>query len=51
MSRSELAERIGVKQNSLGQYKRPNPTRCFGTARGWFPESWTQGTRHGQSEG
>jgi hypothetical protein len=37
LSRSEVAERIGVKSSSLGRYRLPEPDAEIGTVRGWLP--------------
>lgn len=39
LSRSELAERIGVKPDTLGRYKLPEPDAMIGAVRGWLPET------------
>jgi len=35
----EIAERIGVKQTSIGGYKLPEPDALIGDVRGWLPET------------
>lgn len=45
LSRTEFAERIGVKPATLGRYNLPAPDAMIGTVRGWKPEtvdSWHQ---------
>lgn len=37
LSRTEVAERIGVKPDTLGRYKLPEPDAVIGTTRGWLP--------------
>lgn len=37
LSRTELAERIGVQPTSLGRYKLPEPDAMIGATRGWLP--------------
>lgn len=39
LSRAELAERIGVKPDSLARYKLPAPDAMIGTTRGWLPST------------
>lgn len=39
LSRSELAERIGVKPDTLSRYKLPEPDAMIGTTRGWTVET------------
>ncbi|GAA1671157.1 hypothetical protein MMUR_47760 [Mycolicibacterium murale] len=39
LSRTELAERIGVKPDTLGRYKLPEPDAVIGTTRGWLPDT------------
>lgn len=39
LSRSEVAERIGVKPDTLGRYKLPDPDAMIGSTRGWLPET------------
>ncbi|WP_029116865.1 helix-turn-helix transcriptional regulator [Mycobacterium sp. URHB0044] len=39
LSRSELAERIGVKPDTLGRYRLPEPDALIGTTRGWLPKT------------
>jgi hypothetical protein len=36
LSRTEVAERIGVKPDTLGRYKLPEPDALIGTTRGWL---------------
>lgn len=36
LSRTELAERIGVKPDTLGRYNLPEPDALIGTTRGWL---------------
>ncbi len=35
LSRKEVAERIGVKPDTLGWYKLPEPDATIGNVRGW----------------
>lgn len=35
LSRAELAERIGVKPDTLSRYKLPEPDAMIGDTRGW----------------
>ncbi|OJZ68180.1 hypothetical protein BRW64_00870 [Mycolicibacterium diernhoferi] len=37
LSRTELAERIGVKPDTLGRYNLPEPDALIGKTRGWLP--------------
>lgn len=37
LSRTELAERIGVKPATVARYKLPEPDAMIGTTRGWLP--------------
>jgi hypothetical protein len=37
LSRSEVAERIGVAPDTLGRYKLPEPDALIGSTRGWLP--------------
>lgn len=37
LSRTELAERIGVKPDTLSRYNLPEPDALIGTTRGWLP--------------
>jgi len=39
LSRAEVAERIGVKPDTLGRYKLPEPDAVVGTVRGWLPKT------------
>lgn len=39
LSRTEVAERIGVKPTSLGRYSLPEPDALTGDVRGWTPET------------
>lgn len=39
LSRTEVAERIGVKPDTLGRYKLPEPDATIGKTRGWLPET------------
>lgn len=39
LSRSEFAERIGVKPASMGRYKLPEPDAMIGDVRGWTTET------------
>lgn len=48
LSRAEVAERIGVKPDTLGRYRLPEPDAMIGTVRGWLPatiDAWHAG-RH-----
>jgi len=39
LSRTEVAERIGVKPDTLGRYRLPEPDAVVGTVRGWLPST------------
>lgn len=39
LSRTEVAERIGVKPDTLGRYNLPEPDAVIGTVRGWLPRT------------
>lgn len=39
LSRTEFAERIGVKPSTLGRYKLPEPDATIGEVRGWTTET------------
>lgn len=39
LSRAEFAERVGVKPDSLGRYKLPEPDAMIGSVRGWTEET------------
>lgn len=39
LSRTELAERIGVKPDTLSRYKLPEPDAMIGSTRGWTVET------------
>jgi hypothetical protein len=39
LSRAEVAERIGVKPDTLGRYKLPEPDAVIGNVRGWLPRT------------
>lgn len=39
LSRAELAERIGVKPDTLSRYKLPEPDAMIGDVRGWTVET------------
>ena len=39
LSRAEVAERIGVKPDTLGRYRLPEPDALVGSIRGWLPET------------
>ena len=39
LSRTEVAERIGVKPDTLGRYVLPGPDALIGTTRGWLPST------------
>lgn len=44
LSRAELAERIGVKPDTLSRYKLPEPDAMIGNTRGWTEatvEAWS----------
>lgn len=48
LSRTEVAERIGVKPATLSRYKLPEPDAITGTVRGWLPatiDAWQAGRR------
>lgn len=45
LSRTQVANRIGVRAATLSRYKLPPPDATIGTARGWLPETidhWQQ---------
>lgn len=42
LSRSEVAKLIGVKPDSLGRYKLPDPDAMIGSIKGWLPETIEQ---------
>lgn len=37
LSRREVAERVGVKPDTLGRYRLPEPDAMIGDVRGWLP--------------
>lgn len=39
LNRAEFAERIGVKRNTLWQYKLPPEDAIIGDRKGWLPET------------
>lgn len=39
LSRTEVAARIGVKPDTLGRYRLPEPDAMIGTVRGWLPDT------------
>lgn len=39
LSRTEVAELIGVKPDTLGRYNLPEPDATIGKTRGWLPET------------
>lgn len=39
LSRAEVAARIGVKPDTLGRYKLPEPDAVIGKVRGWLPST------------
>lgn len=39
LSRTEVAARIGVKPDTLGRYKLPEPDAMIGGTRGWSAET------------
>lgn len=39
LSRKQVAERIGVKPDSLANYKLPPPDAMIGDTRGWTAET------------
>jgi hypothetical protein len=48
LSRAEVAERIGVKPDTLGRYRLPQPDAMIGSVRGWLPKTiddWNQNRR------
>lgn len=52
LSRAEVAERIGVKPDTLGRYRLPEPDAMIGTVRGWLPatiDAW-HATRHPRTD-
>jgi hypothetical protein len=47
LSRTEVAERLGIKPDTLGRYKLPPPDAVIGTVRGWTSETIDGWTSHG----
>lgn len=46
LSRTELADRIGVQPSTLSRYALPEPDAMIGDVRGWLPETvdaWNAG--------
>jgi hypothetical protein len=39
LSRTEVAERIGVQPDTLGRYYLPEPDALIGITRGWLPST------------
>jgi hypothetical protein len=39
LSRTEVAQRIGVTPGALSRYKLPPADAVIGTVRGWLPET------------
>lgn len=39
LSRPEVAERIGVKPDTLNRYTLPEPDAYIGQLKGWLPET------------
>jgi hypothetical protein len=39
LSRTEVAEHIGVKPDTLSRYKLPPPDAMIGDTRGWKPST------------
>lgn len=39
LSLSEFADKVGVKRDTLKDYKLPTPDAMIGRARGWLPET------------
>jgi hypothetical protein len=39
LSRAEVAERIGVKPDTLSRYRLPEPDAIIGATRGWLAET------------
>jgi hypothetical protein len=39
LSRTEVAQRIGVTPGALSRYKLPEPDAVIGTVRGWRPDT------------
>lgn len=39
LSRPEVAERIGVKPDTLNRYRLPEPDAVIGRLKGWLPET------------
>jgi hypothetical protein len=39
LSRTQVAQRIGVTPGALSRYKLPAPDAVIGTVRGWLPET------------
>jgi predicted DNA-binding transcriptional regulator AlpA len=42
LSRKEVAERLGVKTDSINGYPLPEPDALIGTHRGWLPDTIDQ---------
>lgn len=42
LSRTQVANRIGVRAATLSRYKLPEPDATIGAARGWLPETIDQ---------
>lgn len=50
LSRKEVAQRLGVKTDSINGYDLPEPDAAIGTHRGWMPatiDEW-RATRPGR---
>jgi hypothetical protein len=39
LSRTQVAQRIGVTPGALSRYKLPEPDAWIGDVRGWLPET------------
>jgi hypothetical protein len=39
LSRKEVAQRLGVKTDSINGYDLPDPDAVIGTHRGWLPST------------
>lgn len=39
LSRTEVADRIGVRAPTLSRYALPEPDAMIGDVRGWLPET------------
>lgn len=51
LSRTEFAERVGVKPGTLSRYKLPEPDAMIGDARGWLPSTIDKWNRERPGKG